>query len=79
MAMPNGLYLNMNKQNKRGRPRKDVTREITCRVRLTSDENTMLTDAAKSMNKTKSEMIREALVLYFDTINVYKNKKKGFK
>lgn len=48
----------------RGRPPKEITRNIVVKVRLTPEENTLLANVCERTGQTKSEVIRNALNEY---------------
>lgn len=48
----------------RGRPPKEITRNITVKIRLTPEENTLLANISEYTGYTKSEVIRNALNEY---------------
>lgn len=48
----------------RGRPPKEITRNITVKIRLTPEENTLLANFSECTGRTKSEVIRNALKEY---------------
>lgn len=48
----------------RGRPPKEITRNITVKIRLTPEENTLLANISECTGQTKSEVIRNALNEY---------------
>lgn len=47
---------------KRGRPPKDNKRDIVLKVRLTSEEDQMLTEISKQIGLTKSAVIRKSIL-----------------
>lgn len=62
---------------KRGRPPKDNKREIVLRVRLTAEEDQMLTEISEEMGLTKSAVIRKnilACYLMYDYQNLIMKK-----
>lgn len=48
----------------RGRPPKEITRNIIVKIRLTPEENTLLANVCERTGQTKSEVIRNALNEY---------------
>lgn len=52
----------------RGRPPKEVTRDITFKIRLTAEEVEMLTNLSERTGQTKSEVFRKAIEVYFDIL-----------
>ena len=48
----------------RGRPPKEITRNITVKIRLTPEENTLRANISECTGYTKSEVIRNALNEY---------------
>ena len=48
----------------RGRPKKEVTRDIVYKVRLNAEEDQMLTQASEWTGQAKSEVFRKALLGY---------------
>lgn len=55
----------------RGRPKKETTRNRNCNVRLNNDQEDMIEYFIINAGKNKSDIIREAIALYF---NINKNK-----
>lgn len=51
---------------KSGRPPKDDKRDITFKVRLTTEEYQMLTEISKQMGLTKSAVIRKEILAYYE-------------
>ncbi len=51
---------------KRGRPPKDNKRDVTLKVRLTTEENQMLTEISKQMGLTKSAVIRKKILTCYE-------------
>lgn len=49
----------------RGRPKKENTRNIVCKVRLNEDENNILDEICKETDSTKSDVMRSALAAYY--------------
>lgn len=52
----------------RGRPPKEITRDVTFKIRLTAEEAEMLTNFSEQMGQTKSEVIRKAMEVYFNDL-----------
>ena len=52
----------------RGRPHKEVTRDVTFKIRLTVEEAEMLTNLSERTGQTKSEVFRKAMEVYFDIL-----------
>lgn len=52
----------------RGRPPKEVTRNVTFKIRLTAEENQMLTNLSEQTGQTKSEVFRKAMEVYSNTL-----------
>ena len=52
----------------RGRPPKEVTRDMTFKIRLTAEEVEMLTNLSERTGQTKSEVFRKAIEVYFDIL-----------
>lgn len=52
----------------RGRPPKEITRDVTFKIRLTAEEAEMLTNFSEQMGQTKSEVIRKAMEVYFNAL-----------
>ena len=52
----------------RGRPSKEVTRDVTFKIRLTAEEAEMLTNLSERIGQTKSEVIRKAMEVYFNVL-----------
>lgn len=52
----------------RGRPPKEVTRDVTFKIRLTAEEAEMLTNLSEQIGQTKSEVIRKAMEVYFNAL-----------
>lgn len=52
----------------RGRPPKEVTRNVTLKIRLTAEEAEMLTNLSEQIGQTKSEVIRKAMEVYFNAL-----------
>lgn len=52
----------------RGRPHKEVTRDVTFNIRLTAEEAEMLTNLSERTGQTKSEVFRKAIEVYFDIL-----------
>lgn len=48
----------------RGRPPKEIVRNVAVKIRLTPEENTLLTNVCERTGQTKSEVIRNALNEY---------------
>ncbi len=55
----------------RGRPKKENTRNIVCKVRLNEDENNILDEICQQTESTKSDVVRKALVAYRDEMERY--------
>lgn len=51
---------------KRGRPPKEYKRSIVFRIRLTTEEDQMLTEISKQMGLTKSSVIRKGILAYYE-------------
>lgn len=51
----------------RGRPHKEVTR-MTFKIRLTAEEAEILTNLSERTGRTKSEVFRKAIEVYFDIL-----------
>lgn len=54
----------------RGRPKKEITRDIVYKVRLNTEENQMLTRASEWTGQAKSEVFRKALLGYYKAVEV---------
>ena len=54
----------------RGRPKKEVTRDTICRVRLTAEEYRLLTLASEHTKQPRSEIIRKALREYYKSAEI---------
>lgn len=52
----------------RGRPPKEVTRDVTFKIRLTAEEVKILTNLSERTGRTKSEVFRKAIEVYFDIL-----------
>ncbi len=52
----------------RGRPPKEVTRDVTFKIRLTAEEAKILTNLSERTGRTKSEVFRKAIEVYFDIL-----------
>lgn len=52
----------------RGRPHKEVTRDVAFNIRLTAEEAEMLTNLSERTGQTKSEVFRKAMEVYFDIL-----------
>ena len=52
----------------RGRPSKEVTRDVAFKIRLTAEEAEMLTNLSERIGQTKSEVIRKAMEVYFNAL-----------
>ena len=52
----------------RGRPSKEVTRDVTFKIRLTAEEAEILTNLSERIGQTKSEVIRKAMEVYFNAL-----------
>lgn len=52
----------------RGRPPKEITRDVIFKIRLTAAEAEMLTNFSEQMGQTKSEVIRKAMEVYFNAL-----------
>lgn len=50
----------------RGRPPKEITRNIVVKIRLTTEENTLLVNVCERIGQTKSDVIRNALNEYLN-------------
>lgn len=61
----------------RGRPKKEVTRDILYKVRLNAEEDRILTQASEWIGQPKSEVFRKALLDYYRTVEVKDQKKKS--
>lgn len=61
----------------RGRPKKEVTRDILYKVRLNAEEDRMLTQASEWIGQPKSEVFRKALLDYYRAVEVKDQKKKS--
>lgn len=59
----------------RGRPKKEITRDIVYKVRLNAEEDQMLTQASKWTNQAKSEVFRKALFGYYRAVEASEHKK----
>lgn len=59
----------------RGRPKKEVTRDIVYKVRLNAEEDQMLTQASEWTGQAKSEVFRKALLGYFRAVEVKEHMK----
>ncbi len=57
----------------RGRPKKEVTRNIVYKVRLNAEEDQMLTLASEWTEQAKSEVFRKALYGYYKAVEVEKH------
>jgi len=57
----------------RGRPKKEITRDIVYKVRLNAEEDQMLTLASEWTGQAKSEVFRKALQGYYRAVEVKKN------
>ena len=57
----------------RGRPKKQITRDIVYKVRLNNEENQMLTRASVWNGQAKSEVFRKALIDYYKKLEVEKH------
>lgn len=55
----------------RGRPKKENTRNIVCKVRLNEDENNILDEICRETESTKSDVVRKALTAYRDEMERY--------
>lgn len=51
---------------KRGRPPKDNKRDVVFKIRLTTEEDQMLTEISKQMGLTKSAVIRKEILTYYE-------------
>ncbi len=58
--------LKIENRAKRGRPPKDNGRDITLKVRLTTEEDQMLTEISKQTGLTKSAVIRKEILAYYE-------------
>lgn len=54
----------------RGRPKKEITRDIVYKVRLNTEEDQMLTRASEWTGQAKSEVFRKALLGYYKAVEV---------
>ena len=54
----------------RGRPKKEVTRDIVYKVRLNAEEDQMLTRASEWTGQAKSEVFRKALQGYYRAVEI---------
>ena len=54
----------------RGRPKKEITRDIVYKVRLNIEEDQMLTKASEWTRQAKSEVFRKALFNYYKAVEV---------
>lgn len=52
----------------RGRPPKKVTRDVAFKIRLTAEEAEILTNLSERTGRTKSEVFRKAIEVYFDIL-----------
>jgi predicted DNA-binding protein len=52
----------------RGRPPKEVIRDVTFKIRLTAEEAEILTNLSERTGRTKSEVFRKAIEVYFDIL-----------
>ena len=52
----------------RGRPPKEVTRDVIFKIRLTAEEAEMLTNLSERTGQTKSEVFLKAIEVYFDIL-----------
>lgn len=52
----------------RGRPPKEITRDVMFKIRLTAEEAEMLDNLSELTGQTKSEVIRKAMEVYFNTL-----------
>ena len=52
----------------RGRPPKEVTRDVIFKIRLTAEETEMLINLSERTGQTKSEVFRKAIEVYFDIL-----------
>lgn len=59
----------------RGRPKKEITRDIVYKVRLNVDEDQMLTRASEWTGQAKSEVFRKALLGYYRAVEVKEHMK----
>ena len=59
----------------RGRPKKEITRDIVYKVRLNAEEDQMLTQASEWTGQAKSEVFREALFGYYRAVEVKEHMK----
>ena len=57
----------------RGRPPKEITRNVAVRIRLTPEENARLANISKCTGYTKSEVIRNALNEYSRLVTTKSN------
>ena len=57
----------------RGRPKKEVTRDIVYKVRLNAEEDQMLTRASEWTGQAKSEVFRKALQGYYRAVEIKKH------
>lgn len=53
------------KKNRKGRPKKEETRSVGYRIRMTKKEYDIFNSISKLVQKPKSEVFREALDMYF--------------
>ena len=60
--------------NKRGRPKKEITRDIIYKVRLNPGEYQMLFQASEWTKYTKSEVLRKALLSYYRAVEFERGK-----
>ena len=54
----------------RGRPKKESTRDIVYKVRLSEEEDRMLTKASEWTSQAKSEVFRKALQVYYKSVEL---------
>ena len=54
----------------RGRPKKEITRDIMYKVRLNTEEDQMLTRVSEWTQQAKSEVFRKALLGYYKAVEV---------
>lgn len=59
----------------RGRPKKEITRDIVYKVRLNAEEDQMLTQASEWTGQAKSEVFRKALLGYYRAVEVKEHMK----
>lgn len=52
----------------RGRPPKEVTQDVTFKIRLTVEEAEILTNLSERTGRTKSEVFRKAIEVYFNIL-----------